>query len=130
MKIVCDCFVCLVSEESLKRHRRLGHLNFRDLNRIEDRIGMKRITYEFCESSVLGKQYNEPFERNMKRAQFPLKLVYSNVIGPITLISYDEESYIVTLLDDYTHFYNVYLLKPRSSYHESLYKGRMNKRLR
>lgn len=46
------------------------------------------------------------------RNKSPLELIYSNVCGPITPLAHNR--YFLTLIDDYTYFTVVYLLKHES----------------
>ena len=121
--IISQASVCAINRESqtFLWHRRLGHLNFQDLKKIGDREGLpiKSIASDqLCEYCVYDKQCKKGFDENEKRATRPLQLVHSDVVGPITPVSYDEKSYFVTFLDDYTHFCYVYAIANKSDVYQ------------
>lgn len=100
--------------ESELWHKRLAHLNYFDLGKLKDQLNLSNVDRTFCEPCVHGKQSRESFYRNDKRATQVLELVHSDVVGPITPTSYDNKTYIVTFLDDYSHFLMVYFMKNKS----------------
>lgn len=108
-------------------HRRLGHLNMNDTiklvkNHMVD--GIKNVNTsqsdaDFCESCKLGKQTRLPFKNSTSgRSKRPLELIHSDVVGPITPDSYNDCRYIVTFIDDYTHFAMIYVIKSKSEVYD------------
>jgi hypothetical protein len=59
---------------------------------------------EICETCVSGKQ-------TKVKASKPLERILSDVVGPIDPLSYNGNKYILTLLDDCTHFTVVFPMK-------------------
>lgn len=63
------------------------------------------------------------------RSRRPLELIHTDICGPIFIDpkSLDEESYILTFIDDYTHFKMVFMLKNKSETFEVFkkYKARV-----
>lgn len=101
-----------------KWHKKLGHLsidgmktlkgmskgldfNTEDLNKIE----------EVCGTCMKAKQTRAPFKGNGMQTKRVLELVHSDVCGPVEIPTWDDKRYILTMLDDYTHFTVIYLLK-------------------
>jgi len=67
-----------------------------------------------CESCVGGKQTRRPFkERLLQRSSRLLELIHTDVCGPISPATWDNKRYILTLIDDFTHFTMVYLLSKK-----------------
>lgn len=48
---------------------------------------------------------------NLKQTKRPLELIHSDVCGPVETPTWDNKRYILTMLDDYTHFTVIYLLQ-------------------
>ncbi|KFD60150.1 hypothetical protein M514_27678 [Trichuris suis] len=100
-------------------HRRLGH---RDLS------GIKRLLSEglatgidvkmcgksvICESCVKGKITQKRFQKGMRRSVRPLDLVHSDLCGPMPTITPSGNRYMLTLIDDYSRFTVVRLLRSK-----------------
>lgn len=60
----------------------------------------------------MGKNCRQPFNKIDYRTRRPLKLVHTDVCGPIS--PYDGKNYFVTFIDDFTHFTIIYLMKNKS----------------
>lgn len=52
-----------------------------------------------------------PFDEKEVKAKRPLELIHTDLCGPIDPLTWDRKRYMLTLLDDYTHFTMIYLLK-------------------
>ena len=64
----------------------------------------------FCESCVQGKSHRLPFQQStVKRTNYPLELIHSDVYGKIGTQSLVEGEYYVTFLDDHTRYVWVYI---------------------
>jgi hypothetical protein len=59
---------------------------------------------EICEVCVSGKQTRVSHKQTRVKASRPLEKIHSDVVGPIDPVSYNGNRYILTLLNDYTHF--------------------------
>ena len=56
-----------------------------------------------CEACTFGKQNRLPFvARKNQHAQQPLKLIHSDVCGPMNDISNGNNRYFLTFIDDFT----------------------------
>lgn len=103
-------------------HRRLGHISQHGMDTMlrEGMLqGIKKLpTVGFCEACVQGKQCREPFNGTRSHASRPLERIHSDVCGPIDPTAWDGSKYIVSFIDDYTHFAMIYLLKKKSNVFE------------
>ena len=102
-------------------HHRCGHVNEQQLNSmVQKRLTTgvtfpKKATLSFCESSVEGKMHRKPFKPVGEiRSTRKLKLVHSDVCGPMPTESVGGNKYFVTFIDDYSRFSAVYFMKNKS----------------
>ncbi|KYM93681.1 Copia protein [Cyphomyrmex costatus] len=108
------------STESLELwHKRMGHLNIDSLKCLQGQVdGIKgdftKSSMEMCQTCIEGKQSQQPHNQARIRAKCPLQLVHSDLFGPVSPTSYDERKYVLTFVDDYTHFTAAYILKHKS----------------
>ena len=70
--------------------------------------------FTVCESCLEGKMTKRPFSAKGRRAQYLLELVHSDVCGPMSTQAWDGYKYFITLIDDYSRFGYVYLMKWKS----------------
>ena len=81
-------------------HQRLGHLNKDDVKRT---IGCEDNLKEVCETCALGKQSSKPVTKETKnKAQKPLELVYSDILGPFEVPSLSGSRYAISFIDEYS----------------------------
>jgi len=90
-------------------HRRLshlGHTNIKRLSKIVDDIDLKDLSWrhDICEPCIKAKQTRRPYNAPIERATWPLGLIHSDVVEPITPTAYDSSRWFVTLTDDFTRF--------------------------
>jgi hypothetical protein len=99
-------------------HKRLGHIGRTGLEKVKDLVDGMEVNLPknscICPVCVEGKQTKLPHVQLRTRAQRPLQLVHSDLMGPIQNEAYNEKQYILTFIDDYTHFVVVYLLETKS----------------
>lgn len=101
-------------------HWRYGHLNFPaikqliDKNLVDGMDNFKVNVQGFCEPCIKGKMTRLPFSKTRTRANDLLKIVHSDVCGPMDPVTHNGFRYILTFLDDYSHFLHVYLLRTKS----------------
>ncbi|RYA68263.1 hypothetical protein DD592_26860 [Enterobacter cloacae complex sp. 2DZ2F20B] len=74
----------------------------------------------FCEVCMEAKQTRLPFNTTRQRARRPLEILHTDVCGPIDPETWDGKRYILTVLDDYTHYCRIFLLKYKSEVSEHL----------
>lgn len=105
-------------ETACEWHRKLGHLgakNMKRLMKLTDGISyaadeIEEVTRQ-CEICPKAKQVRTPFGKEREKATRPLELIHTDVCGPIDPCTWDNRNYILTFLDDYTHFAVIYLLE-------------------
>lgn len=102
-------------------HKRFGHLNQNSLKRlfIEDMVdgigdGVKG-DLGVCEPCIFGKHCRRSFSKTGGlRSKRVLELIHSDVCGPLSPSSWDGKRYVLTFVDDYTHFTTVYIIANKS----------------
>lgn len=110
---------CEADKNSQLWHRRLGHLNstgMKKLVKMADGIKLKdvEISSEPCSICMEGKQTRLPHQTERIRAKRPLQLVHSDLCGPMDTTSYDRKRYLLTFIEDFTHFTIAYTLQAKS----------------
>lgn len=110
---------CMLTETLDLWHKRMGHLNVDGVKHLQDQVdGMKgdfsKSTMDLCRTCIEGKQTQQPHNRTRNRAKRPLQLIHSDLFGPVSPTSHDDKRYVLTFVDDCTHFTAAYLLKYKS----------------
>ena len=101
-------------------HRRFGHVGMDNLYKVEKAAdGMGRVNWPekhapLCEICPRAKQCEEHYARSSSRAEKPMELVHSDVMGPFPVAGFRDERYAVTLLDDYSSYAEVICVKNKS----------------
>lgn len=72
-----------------------------------------KLTIATCDVCSKAKQSKHAYSETRHRAQQPLKLVHTDMMRPI-IDSVDGEKYIVTFIDDYTHYAIIFVMKNRA----------------
>jgi hypothetical protein len=109
-----------VDDNSRVWHERFGHLNFRYMQRLAKQgmvKGLSDIHFSkgVCEGCILGKHLEEKFEKGKaKRVSSSLDLVHSDLMGPFPHQSISKTRYVLTFIDDYSHYTWIYFLKKKS----------------
>jgi hypothetical protein len=91
-------------------HKRLGHLNYRGMVKLSQLVdGMSDLNKKgkksgTCRICVEGKQTKLPHTQQRKRARRPLELIHSDLFGPVNPQSYDGKRFVLSFIDDNTHF--------------------------
>ena len=82
-------------------HKRMGHVNYRDLN---NSLPMDlKLHDEKCETCCLAKTTKTPVpEQNEDKASNAGERVFTDVVGPITPSSVNGFRYFFTFIDDYS----------------------------
>jgi len=112
---------CYLSEnqnmKSKEWHRKLGHLgitNIKKLLDISEGIKLSKAdceAMEKCDICLKAKQTRLPFNSERQRATRILEIIHTDVCGPIDPETWDGKRYVLTILDDYTHFCEIYLMR-------------------
>ena len=109
-----------VNEENLDLwHKRLGHLSYESIKQLEVQVdgiknNMKMSLAEKCQICIEAKQTQQPHKQQRKRAKRPLELIRSDLFGPVNPASHDGMRYVLTFIDDFTHFTVSYTIKSKS----------------
>lgn len=109
---------CSLTETDLGNlwHRRLGHLNRRSLKQLN-----LPCSKEICGPCMEGKATRLPFVSTTKPRTHRIgKLLHSDVGGPVDPPSINNERYYQVIIDDYSHFCVVYLMKTKAKVTENL----------
>ncbi|GJQ87005.1 hypothetical protein Trydic_g12588 [Trypoxylus dichotomus] len=67
-----------------------------------------------------AKQTRLPFKTSRQRASRCLEILHTDICGPIEPTTWDDKRYILTVLDDYTHYTRIYLLRYKNEAAEYL----------
>ena len=105
--------------DSATWHARLGHIGRDRMTRLarEGLLGsLTKVYLQLCEPCLAGKACRKPFGTT-KRVAHPIKLVHSDICGPMNKKARHGASYFLTLIDDYLRYGYVYLISHR---HEAL----------
>ncbi|GBL72937.1 hypothetical protein AVEN_128120-1 [Araneus ventricosus] len=104
-----------------KWHARLGHLNKIDMiNAIKNCSfeGLKcsniDISYFDCEICIKGKLTKSPFKNVYSRSNAKLKILHTDLCGPMKVKSMGNARYFITFIDDKTGWTEVRFLKNKS----------------
>ena len=100
-------------------HKRLGHIGntgLKKLCKIMDGIKISEDQNQDwqCRICIEGKQTRLPHNQTRSRAKRPLQLIHTDLCGPMDTTSYDGKKYMLTFIDDYTHFTVVYTLTAKN----------------
>ena len=114
------CLSTAASRDEWMWHYRLGHLNFKDIRDLKRKnmvSGLPEIDIpsEVCEECVQAKQHKNSFSKDAgSRSKGILDVVYSDVCGPIQVVSMGGNKYFVTFIDDFSRKLWTYLIKKKS----------------
>lgn len=108
-----------VSVDMQLLHERMGHLNQRDLMRLQKcTLGIKLVDsgkLEFCDSCAISKSKRHPVSNKSRTRQSkPGELIHTDVNGPMEVPSLKGMRYAVCFIDDATRYGVVYLMKHKS----------------
>lgn len=98
-------------------HNRLGHASVEKMKELKKR-GLINCETEgqeiLCEPCIKGRQTRLPFNNKHQETKRLLELIHSDLCGPINPATHNNKKYMLTFLDDYSHFVVVYLLEKKS----------------
>ena len=64
-----------------------------------------------CEPCLIGKMTKTPFSETMERAIDLLKIIHTDVCGPMSVEARGGYRYVLTLTDDLSWYGYIYLMK-------------------
>src|SRR4051812_18801056 len=87
-------------EDIMLQHRRLGHLPFENLKKLEpsliNKVDLNKLVCDVCEFS---KHTRSNYKRIGLRSEKPFEIVHSDVWGPSSIPSTGEHRWFVTFID-------------------------------
>ena len=63
-----------------------------------------KIEGKLCDTCVECKQVSVPHRQSREKTDRPLRRVHSDLFGPINPVAHNGVKYLLTFVDDYTHF--------------------------
>ncbi|GJY12731.1 putative ribonuclease H-like domain-containing protein [Tanacetum coccineum] len=114
-------YTCLLAKASSNEaklwHRRLGHLNFKNLNKlVKDNLvrGLPSKSFKndhTCVACQKGKQHKASCKAKIDRyVTLPLHTLHMDLFGPTSVRSINHASYCLVITDDYSRFCWVFFL--------------------
>ncbi|GJQ92464.1 putative ribonuclease H-like domain-containing protein [Tanacetum coccineum] len=114
-------YACLIakatSDESKLWHRRLGHINFKNLNKLVKRNLVRGLPSKIfrndhtCVACQKGKQHKASCKAKLERTiTEPLHTLHMDLFGPTSVKSINHASYCLVITDDCTRFSWVFFL--------------------
>jgi transposase InsO family protein len=113
------CLMTKMDEATWLWHARYGHLNFRLLRE----LGVKEMVEEIpliqhgeqvCDGCALGKHHRAPFPRaSAYQAERGLELVHGDLCGPITPATPGGKLYFLLIVDDFSRYMWLELLRSK-----------------
>ncbi|GKB22236.1 putative ribonuclease H-like domain-containing protein, partial [Tanacetum coccineum] len=126
-----DSLTCLVakaiSDESMLWHRRLGHINFKNINKLVKEnlvrdLPLKRFgNDQTCVACLKGKQHRASCNtKAFNPITKPLFMLHMDLFGPIVVSSLMHKKYFLVVTDDYSRFSWVFFLSTKDETSEIL----------
>lgn len=114
-----SCFVAKFDDVWLW-HKRLCHVNFDNLlniskmKKVRGLPKLKKPDNIMCKLCQLGKMTRSSFKSKTYTSKEVLELVHTDLCGPIEVLSYKGDKYIMFLVDDYSRMMTIMFLKKKS----------------
>ena len=96
---------------------RLGHFNLSRIQRLiaDGPLGSLVVEdFPTCESCLEGKKTKRSFKAKGYRAKDVLELVHSDLCGPMSIQARGSFEYFVSLIDGYSRYSYIYLMRRKS----------------
>ncbi|GJY58164.1 putative ribonuclease H-like domain-containing protein [Tanacetum coccineum] len=110
-------FVKATSDESKLWHRRLGHLNFKTMNKLVKGNVVRGLPYklfendETCVACQKGKQHRASCKTKTENSiSLPLHLLHMDLFSPTFIKSLIKKMYFIVVTDDYSRFTWIFFL--------------------
>ena len=112
------CYIAHLDEAQLW-HQRLGHVNFRDLSKLDKYVkGLPKISRNsktICGECQKGKQIRNSHKKSKSlKTSRPLELLHMDLVGPTKKESRGGRKYFLVIVDDYSRFTWVAFLREKS----------------
>jgi len=106
---------CLLSKASSSEaflwHRKLGHVNFNNINKLVKHNLVRGLpikdfsVIEKCMACAKGKQHKKSHKsKTINSISYPLELIHADLFGPISVKSIAKKSYCLVVTDDYSRY--------------------------
>ncbi|GJY21610.1 putative ribonuclease H-like domain-containing protein [Tanacetum coccineum] len=114
------CLVAKASvDESVKWHRRMGHVNYKNMNRLVKGNLVRGLPPKLfkndhtCVACCKGKQHKASYKAItvVSSISEPLQLLHMDLFGPTSIRSIDHKYYCLVITDDYSKFCWVFFLE-------------------
>ncbi|GKB69271.1 putative ribonuclease H-like domain-containing protein [Tanacetum coccineum] len=122
-------FANATSDESKLWHRRLGHVNFKNINKLvkghlvrglRSKVFVNDHTCVVCKK---GKQHKASCKAKLERTiRKPLELLHMDLFGPVSVESINKKKYCLVVTDDFSRFSWIFFLATKDETNEILYK--------
>ena len=66
-----------------------------------------------CEICQKAKQTRKKFDNARTGARRPLEIIHTDLCGPVEPSTWDGNKYVITFLDDFTHYAMAFLIKTK-----------------
>ncbi|CAL1403910.1 unnamed protein product [Linum trigynum] len=106
---------------SVNWHKRLGHPHLKLLSRVlrNHSLPVTSVSPSLsCESCSLHKSHKLPFSISSLSSSRPFDLLYMDVWGPSPIISHDDYSYYLVIVDHFSRYTWLYPLRRKSDVHQ------------
>nr|GEV33328.1 hypothetical protein [Tanacetum cinerariifolium] len=115
------CLVAKAStDESMLWHRRLGHLNFKTMNKLVRHNLVKVLPSKCfkndhtCVACLNGKQHKESCKTKLVNSvSKPLHTLHMDMFGPTSVSSFNHKWYWLVVTDDFSRFTSTFFLKTK-----------------
>ncbi|KAK1612620.1 hypothetical protein QYE76_036293 [Lolium multiflorum] len=114
------CLMAAKHDEGWLWHRRLGHVNMRNLKQLlkgEHIVGLTGVSFEkdrVCSACVAGKQLKKKHPiKSIVTTSRPLELLHLDLFGPSHYDTLGGSKYGLVIVDDYSRYSWVFLLKSK-----------------
>ncbi|KAK1686843.1 hypothetical protein QYE76_047691 [Lolium multiflorum] len=118
------CLMAAKHDEGWLWHRRLGHVNMRNLKQLlkgEHIVGLTGVSFEkdrVCSACVAGKQLKKKNPiKSIVTTSRPLELLHLDLFGPSHYDTLGGSKYGLVIVDDYSRYSWVFLLKSKDETH-------------
>ncbi|GJR92192.1 putative ribonuclease H-like domain-containing protein [Tanacetum coccineum] len=114
-------------DESKLWHRRLGHVNFKNINKLVKGHLVRGLPSKVfvndhtCVACKKGKQHKASCKAKLKRTiRKPLELLHMDLFGPVSVDSINKKRYCLVVTDDFSRFSWVFFLATKDETSETL----------
>ncbi|GJX40155.1 putative ribonuclease H-like domain-containing protein [Tanacetum coccineum] len=116
------------ADESKLWHRRLGHVNFKNINKLVKGHLVRGLPSKvfvndhMCVACKKGKQHKASCKAKLDRIiRKPLELLHMNLFGPVSVESINKKRYCLVVTDDFSRFSWVFFLATKDETSKILY---------